>query len=317
MSHFSNIADDREATGRRMPRRAFMRSATAGAAGLALSLGSAGRALAGVKDSGEVTLDALLITYFSPPLGTLSSAFYTFETAYTTTIGLRSLANPDITLKARISAGQERINGASAIRQAMSAEVKNGMLVFPRPRANMSFTTGTNPPGLPENVTFEGLYRPRLRFKGDGRKAQFQFVDASGSFAFGGEELREVFSAETADSIIRQYVYDPASLVEPRFIRTATVSGGPSTFTAVAERGAPKDLTSTVTARIIEQTGFESDVLKEAFAVGSDLEVTYYSAQESRGEILKMESAFERETPGSNTIYWDRVFKTFVIIDGR
>ena len=94
-----------------------------------------------------------------------------------------------------------------------------------------------------------------------------------------------------------------------------TTDHGPLSITQVADRRAPQEITAVVTARIIDQSGFESDILKQAFAAGSNLEITYYSATETKGEILTMESNLERTSPGLNAIYWDRVFKTFVVID--
>jgi hypothetical protein len=53
-----------------------------------------------------------------------------------------------------------------------------------------------------------------------------------------------------------------------------TVGSGQHTLTRRAEPNGPENLTASVTARIIEQTGFESEILKQAFAIGSDLEIT-------------------------------------------
>jgi hypothetical protein len=278
-------------------------------------LGGSKSASAAAKDSGEVTLDALLISYVSPPLGTFGASLWTPLTPYTTTLTLRSLANPDVSLRARVAPDQERINSRAVAAQTQSQRIENAITVFTRPRQNESFSTGTPPPGLPENATFYGLRRPVLRFKGNARKSQFRLVDAESSFALVAKDITDLFDEDTANSILRQYVFDAAALVEPRFVLRGTTGGGRLSITQIAERRAPDDITATVTARIVEQVGFETDVLKQAFAVGTNLEITYYSATETRGEILQMESNLERSSPGLNSIYWDRVFKTFVIID--
>ncbi|HXG92141.1 MAG TPA: hypothetical protein VNN73_07180 [Blastocatellia bacterium] len=274
-------------------------------------------ASAASKDSGEITLDAILISYVSAPLGTSSSAAWTPQPPYTTTLALRSLANPDLSLRARISADEERINSRAVVAQIESEKIQDALTLFARPHENESYSVGTPPPGSPENTVFFGLYRPIIRVKGNGRKANFKFVDAEASFSFTAKDISNLLDEETASSILRQYVFDRASLVEPRFILAQKSDGGPLSIRQFAERGAPKDITSVTTARIIEQSGFRSDALKEAFAVDSPLEVTYYSAVETRGEILRFETNLERTTPGFNSIYWDRVFKTFVITDGR
>ena len=64
-----------------------------------------------------------------------------------------------------------------------------------------------------------------------------------------------------------------------------------------------------MTAKIIDQTGFDTDALKQAFAVGSDLELTYHSTQETKGKLLTVRLTLE----STSDIYWDRVFKTFVL----
>lgn len=299
----------------RLSRRSFIRNAAIGGTGAALMLGGSKNASAAAKDSGEVTLDALLISYVSPPLGTVGTSLWTPLTPYTTTLTVRSLANQDISLRARVAPDQESINGRAVVAQTQSERIEGAITVFTRPRQNESLSIETAPPGLPENAVFFGLHRPILKFKGNGRKSQFRLVDAEASFTLVAKGIRDSFGEDTANSILRQYVNDAGALIEPRFVLRETTDGGRISITQVAERRAPQNITATVTARIIEQVGFESDILKQAFAVGSNLEITYYSAAETRGEILQMESNLERSSPGLNSIYWDRVFKTFVITD--
>lgn len=299
----------------RTSRRSFIRNAAIGGTGAALMLGGSKNASAAAKDSGEVTLDALLISYVSPPLGTVGTSLWTPLTPYTTTLTVRSLANQDISLRARVAPDQESINGRAIVAQTQSERIEGAITVFTRPRQNESLSIETAPPGLPENAVFFGLQRPILKFKGNGRKSQFRLVDAEASFTLVAKGIRDSFGEDTANSILRQYVNDAGALIEPRFVLRETTDGGRISITQVAERRAPQNITATVTARIIEQVGFESDILKQAFAVGSNLEITYYSAAETRGEILQMESNLERSSPGLNSIYWDRVFKTFVITD--
>jgi hypothetical protein len=110
-------------------------------------------------------------------------------------------------------------------------------------------------------------------------------------------------------------VIDPAVLIAPRFLRAATASSGEFSNTRSADDTTPDSLTAVTTARIIEQTGFKSDQIKQALAVGRNLQITYSSAEELPGKLLTVNSRLERSSPVVNEVYWDRVFKTFVIID--
>jgi hypothetical protein len=294
-------------------RRRFVRSIAIGAAGTGLAFAGGRSASAAGKDSGEVTLDAILISYVSAPIGATGSSSWTPQPPYTTTFSLRSLANPNISLRARIFADEEGINNRAVVAQAQSEKIQDAITLFVRPRKNESYSIGTPSPGSPENTVFFGLYRPVLGFKGNGRKASFRFVDAQSSFSSTAKDINDLFDEVTASFILRQYVFDQTSLVEPRFVFLQTTDGGPLSISQFAERGAPKDITSVAMARVIEQNGFRSDALKQAFAVGSLVEISYFSAVETKGEILRFETNPERATPGLDSVYWDRVFKTFVI----
>src|SRR5258706_9682416 len=80
-------------------RRRFIRNAALGAVGAAFAASGVESAFAG-GNVGHITLDALLITYFGSPLGTSGSVRYTFRPNYSMTLGLRSMNNPDIALRA-------------------------------------------------------------------------------------------------------------------------------------------------------------------------------------------------------------------------
>jgi hypothetical protein len=124
--------------------------------------------------------------------------------------------------------------------------------------------------------------------------------------------------SSTAASLIAQYVTDPAALVPPRFALFATVLiAGRQSFEALMRLHAatPGTETAVATAEIIESSGIESDSLKNAFAVGKKLNLTYSSAQEFNSTI-KFSATDERSLPGFDKVYYDKVFKSFVIIDG-
>ena len=299
-------------------RRCFIRSAAVGTLGTALAIGSE-HALAGSKESGELVLDAIMITYFSAPLGTISSAYWTIGTSYTTSLRFAAIERPDLLFKGRVPEGEEAVLSNTFIKQMQSTQVKNAVALLPRPSQSESMTSGTPAPGTPENTVFFGMLKPRLQLVGTPNKLKFLFVDAEGDFtltASGVQSGALEISSDTALSWLRQYVTDKAALIMPRFVRAATVSGGPFSITRSADDTLPELLTATTTARIVEQTGFRSDEIKQALAVGKNLQVTYSSAEELPGQLLTMNSPLERTSPGVNEVYWDRVFKTFVIIDG-
>ena len=103
-------------------RRRFIRTAAFGTLGTALAIG-AEDVLAGNKESGEVVLDALMITYFSAPLGTTSSAFWTFETSYATSLRLGAVDNPALVFKGRVVEDEERVLINTFIKQTQSTQV--------------------------------------------------------------------------------------------------------------------------------------------------------------------------------------------------
>ena len=297
-------------------RRRFIRSAAFGTLGTALAIG-AEDVLAGSKESGEVVLDALMITYFSAPLGTMSSAFWTIETSYTASLRLGAVERPDLSFKGRVGEDEERVLRNTFIKQMQSTQVKNAVTLLPRPSQNESFTSGTPAPGIPEHTVFYGMLKPRLQLVGTPNKLKFWFLEAEGDFtltASGVQSGALEISADTALSWLQQYVIDRAALVAPRFVLATTVSGGEFSITKSADDPSPDSLTAVTTARIIEQTGFKSDEVKQALAVGRNLQITYSSSEELPGKLLTMNSPLERVSPGVNEVYWDRVFKTFVIV---
>jgi hypothetical protein len=78
----------RETTGFAGGRRRFLRQAIATAAGAPFVLSHVGDALAQGRDTGEVTLDALLVTYVAAPLGSPGSATMELTTRYESALSL-------------------------------------------------------------------------------------------------------------------------------------------------------------------------------------------------------------------------------------
>jgi hypothetical protein len=220
--------------------------------------------------------------------------------------------------KGRVTEDEERVLRNTFITQTQSTQVKNAVTLLPRPEQNESFTSGTPAPGVPEHTVFYGMLKPRLQLIGAPNKLKFWFLEAEGDFTITVSGLQNgafEISADTTLSWLTQYVINPDALIAPRFVRAATASGGEFSITKSADDTSQDSLTAVTTARIIDQTGFKSDELKQALAVGRNLQITYSSAEELPGRLLTMNSPLERFAPGLNEVYWDRVFKTFVIID--
>jgi hypothetical protein len=52
------------------------------------------------------------------------------------------------------------------------------------------------------------------------------------------------------------------------------------------------------------------------FAVGNLIDITHSSVQETEARyIISMQTSIERASLGVSEIYWDEVFKNFVVID--
>lgn len=313
---FTSVAKNINNPNRRLravTRRRFISNLAVGAAGAALALQGSGSAFAAGKDSGLITLDALLITYLSPAPGTEGQVHYAFLPDYSMTLGFRSLNNPDIALRARVAGEGEGIG--QGVWQFASQRVDGALTVYPHAPENQRDGVIMNPPHLPENAAFYGLFRPILQVKGNARNASFRLVDPGGTFVATAKTLTDFFAADTANALKSQYVFNPTALLAPRYTlaaQTGTASG--FKLTATAERKAPPDLTAKTTARIIGQTGFTSDAFKQAFAVGSNLEVTHYARQDSKGKILDVEADLQSDTPHFINFFWDRIFRTFVIV---
>ncbi|HXG65966.1 MAG TPA: carboxypeptidase-like regulatory domain-containing protein [Blastocatellia bacterium] len=322
-----NAASHRGEEDVRMPRRSFIHNAVVGVAGAPLLLAGAGGAPAGGGESGQITLDALLLTYFSAPLGALSSSSWTVTESYSTSFRLKALADTTLTLKASVPEGEERF-GDPAFKQSRSTQVNRGITLrrgFVRGEVENTLTPA---PGIPDNTMLYGLLRPRLQLDGTAKRLRFRFLKTEAIFLFGlagiqsdDPVIKGVFSRDTVHSFVSQYVTDPALLIGPRFELRATIllPAGVKDVFAFTESGGcafSETKTAVTTATIMEQTGFRSDSAKQALAVGNPIAITYAPVQEfDSDEIIRVETSLERPAPGVNKVYWDRVFKTFVIID--
>ncbi len=307
-----------------MPRRRSKHNLNAGADGAAPAVSDTGAAKSEV---GQVTLDALMLTYFSAPPGTLGPSSWIINESYATTFCLESLASPALSLKGSVEVGNERF-GQPDFKQFSSGIVKDGITLRRDLISGETESIVALVSGIADNTVVYGLRRPRLQFEGNDTVLRFRFLEAESIFLFGvsalqgGDSLvRDSFKSGTLNSLIAQSATDPGAFIEPRFGLRAVLSleSGIRRIFTFSERGNianPKAVTGFTTAEIVERTGFNSPAIKRAFETGSELKLIFHSSQEFvSDEIIRVETSFERVVPGVIKVYWDRVFKCFIFAD--
>jgi hypothetical protein len=282
--------------------------------------------MAAGKERGVVTLDAMLFTYLSATIGASGVTFWTLNNRYANTLRLASVENPSLSLRAKVPASEERVFVGHNARQMESAAVDGGITLRHSGFGGVSFGHQTfGGPADTGDTIFFGMLKPRLFIQGNSKNVKFRLIDAEAEFSLAVDGLRKDssrISQETVSSWLRYYVTDKAALAGPRFkfkASTGLVSEGVEVPLKVSESGDAdfsESRTAVVTARIIDQMGFSSDLLRQTFAVGNHIEVTHASVQEFQtDEVISMETRLMRATPGASEIYWDRVFKNFIVID--
>ena len=321
---------------RSISRRRFFRTAAAGATGAAIGLSGLREVSAKNEVLGQVTLDALLISYFTASIGSTGIPLWSLGGNYANTVRLRVEEAPDLVLKPQPDPNQKIIFAGHAIEQIKSGQLKNGMIMRHKGFSGETFGFGLREiVHTREDTTFFVIFRPRLEITGSPRKPRFRFVGDPNTGEGGalfpsavrelqGTDIQRYFSRETIDSWLRIYLSDPKDLVKPRFklrASTGSVSAGisvPFQLTGEGDTEFSSAKTEVTTARIVSQTGFTSDGLKETFAVGNHLQITHSSLQEIEvDDVVSMEATITRGTGGQTDIYWDSVFKTFVIVDAE
>lgn len=301
----------------RVTRRSFVRSFALGAAAGPLLLGSSKAVFGNSRESGEVVLDGLLITYFSAPVGSPTPSRWTFEKRYATTMRITKVIEfPDATFRANVPEDEERVIPFSGIKQILSRRTASTISLLPRPSKSDLATYGTPAFGRPEDTVFFGVSRPVLLVTRSARSFRYRLVSADGTFSLSSTDLG--FSPESVESWKALYTPNRSALVAPRYDLFLTASGGSQVFTAV-ERGTnidAEELTATASARILSSDGFVSSEIRDLFGPGNHLEIAYSSIPEFTGRLMTVDVTLQREAGGVNSFYWDRVMKTFVIADG-
>lgn len=315
-------------------RRNFLCGAATAASGLALTLGGADKVFAANKESGEIVLDAILVTYFGASVGATDVPVWSLKGEYSHTLGLKLVEFPDVKLSPRITQPDNRIIAGHGVWQTRSSQMSRGLVMQHRGFGNSTFSIGAEGAAhTHDDSVFFCIFRPRLRITAASNSLRFAFTDGENQQSGGAmmfpaiTELKsgslfDLISEATINSWLPHYVSDREALVKPRFKlkhETGSVSSGvgiPINLTADGDREFSRAKTATSMSRIIAQTGFESEELKQMFAVGNHLEITHTSVQEvEAGNVVRMRTTLTRATGGGNQIYWDSLFKTFVVID--
>lgn len=324
-----------EASLRRIDRRRFLGTTAAGIAGLALPLAHAEKAFA-AHENAQVTLDAILITILSAPLGSVGSSSWTVTSSFASTFSLQAAANSSLTLTASVTdsfgnpvgTGTFKQGGGSTFTQSNSSQVTNAITIN-----NMtSFMAATPAPGAVGNTLFLGIAAPTLNFRGNTGRLLYHFVDSGGAILvltvgdLEGTKWASVIGDSTRNAWLAQYplLADPtgSTLVKPRFKKRYTVSvsaGVPVTFTVQTSDGTSftSSDTASVSAEITQSTGFMDGGLSTTFMAGNKITLTMTSVQEiTATRIIKFTTVLQRTTPGTFLIFRDRVFKTWMIADG-
>lgn len=305
-------------------RRVFLRTAAAGAVGSALVVAGRGEADA-ASVLGEITLDALMITYFSAPFGDAVTATYMLGRAYDTTFSLRTPEAPDLALRASVAPGKERFFAGVRETQTESSRVV-GAITFSRRLAHgETESVSLVPPQSPEHTVFLGLYRPRLQVLGRPDRPRFRFVpgttvqEGSALLITNVDQLQrdpgaQGVSETTAASWLAQYQPDVSEPAPPRYVAESFSADAGFVIRTFARSVAGPELSTTVSASIVAST--VGGDLAGVFETGDTLELEYFSVQEDRsGTLLTLETEVSGDAPPQR-LYWDALWKTHLFVEG-
>jgi hypothetical protein len=302
-----------------LSRRNFITNAAIGATGAAFSLGRAPRVKAAGKEVGIITLDAIFLVYI-PAIPTQiqgqTHSRFTFGKNFSLTLSLGLPQNPDVVLTAAVPPGQEDL-GQADVSQFQSMAVPRAILLRTIFNRQVHGEVDSVCIGAGPDTGFYGLFRPKLRLSGHPGKLRYRFAETSGVIVAGrsGLQTQDGFSQQTADSLRALYVTDLAHLVAPRFGFVQSLSSGVGTElqeSADVDNGV--NVTASAIATVIDQTGFQSESLIQAFAPGSPVQITYFSAQEFPSKSIATFTLGASDTNLPIEIYQDLALKTWVVI---
>ncbi|HUK89488.1 MAG TPA: hypothetical protein VLZ81_03740 [Blastocatellia bacterium] len=303
-------SDSREMpNARRASRRRFLKSAGAGVLGASLLHSSRTTGWAAEKEVGTITLDALMLAYIGAVPGNRGSSVFMPLKGYQTII---SLSVPGITLTASTPPGP---NVEGFIQQSESRIVPGALNIAQAPHITATVNNGSGPPA---NSAVYGILSPKLKLKGTPEALKFHLVIAIQAFAVEISQLLQNpamfdMSNDTAASMAAQYVSNVTDLTAPRYQQQQLFAAGQGSDTlfSSADFGTGVAQTS-VTAKIESQTGFTSQAVKDALAVGNNITVTYNSGfDKPSGKVMSLEIT-GGDVPF--TTYLDTVFKSVVLV---
>jgi hypothetical protein len=302
-----------------LSRRNFIRNVAIGAAGAALPLGRVPRSMAAGKEVGIITLDAIFLVYI-PAIPTSvegeTHSSFAFGKNFSLTLSLSLPQNPDIALAAVVPPGQEGL-GESAVSQFQSMAVPGAIVLRTIFNRRIGGAVESLSIGAGSDTGFYGLLRPKLRLAGRPGRLRYRIAEASGVIVAGrsGLQTQDGFSQQTADSLRALYVTDRAQLVPPRFVHSLILSSGVGTeLNRAADGDSGVNATASAIATVIDQTGFQSESLIQAFAPGSPVQITYSSVQEFPSRSIATFTLAPNDTNQPIRIYQDLAMKTWVVV---
>lgn len=285
------------------------------------------------SDMGQITLDGLLITYLGAPLGCAGSSTYTLSKNHASTTRVSVTDGSGIQITSGVSGGV-KVGGGSVsfgntatYTQSASTQVTNGIVL----QRTTSEQTPTPAPGVIGNTVFLGLYRPTFEIAGPPSGAVFKLLKADLEFVLRESTLVDdrsagaLFKPSTTQSFLDQYlpIKDPTgtNLVKPRFkLKFAVLldAGINQIFTFSKGTTASSSITNTTatSASIVASSGFSLGIFRSSFSIGKTLSVQNVQSYEtSTTKIVSLSTALNRTARGISAVYFDRIFKTFVVVD--
>jgi hypothetical protein len=197
----------------------------------------------------------------------------------------------------------------------------DGLTLKARRNRSSSVEYSTNV--LYEEADLNAYIKPIFEIQGSAEDLRYRLISLGISFGSAFDALSppdRLFRDRTLESWLRQLPADPAELTGRRFQLRGVLlvpAGIEDRFTfieTVTDQSVRPGRAETVST-IIDQKGLISDELKDAFAVGKEVQVEFRATQEYLGRLHTTVSSVYRGSPGAYYVYWDYVYKAFLFIE--
>lgn len=313
-----------------LSRRKFIRSAAIGAAaaGTIFAVRGADNVLGQSTETGEATLDGVLLTYAAAPNGSTGNSTVTLRETHSFTFKLQATLGGSLTIgtSSTFTFGNFGIGSSSTFTQSASGSIANAIMI----RDTLAFSTGSVAPGQPDHTVFIGLRNARARFQGNPSSVLFKFLDAGERFTARADFLQTgqwnwAFSQSTINGMLAQYplLSDPSgsTVTKPRFKRKfvhTSDPGIPNVYTFETSTGSSTSSSFMVSfsATITASSGFTSPGLMTAFQVGATITITLSGVQEiTTDQLVSITFPLNPTVQRNFAVYKDKVFKTFLVVD--